>query len=240
MCASFQDVSLLVSEGRDATRLEPPDVQIGTDRRIVAGAARTIEAADESVLRRIRNNKVALAIWRRTPTPGLAHWLDHLPVDRLPVGHFVGPVACVPARVEAFCDLAGAEPGPGRQAFVADVALLARAFAALSGSPLVDVRLDAVAHDSCWRFHRDHVGYRLNATYRGPGTQWLPPEQAASALRSQRRYRGPLNEMPRFAAGVFKGVARAGVGAIVHRSPPVAGTGQTRLFLCVNEVPDDE
>ena len=75
-------------------------------------------------------------------------------------------------------------------------------------------------------------GLRLNATYRGPGTQWLPPERAEAALRSQRRYRGPLNELPRFSVGLFKGVVQAGNGAIVHRSPPVARHGLTRLFLC--------
>ena len=218
---------------------ESARVRIGPDFSAVAGAPRVVEGADETVLHRIGNNKVALAIWHRESLAGLERWLDDLPADRLPVGHFIGPAACVPARLETFCDLAGAEASSERQAFVEDVARLARTFAALSGGPLIDLRLDAVAHNSCWRFHRDHVGYRLNATYRGPGTQWLPPEHSVRALRSQRRYRGPLNEMPRFAVGLFKGVVRAGVGAIVHRSPPVAGSGQTRLFLCMNEVPDE-
>lgn len=96
-----------------------------------------------------------------------------------------------------------------------------------------------IDHDACWRFHRDHVGLRLNTTYRGPGTQWPPLEHAPRALKAQRRYRGPLNELPAFSVGVFKGVPRAGNGAVVHRSPPVEGTGQTRLFLCLNEVRDD-
>jgi len=76
---------------------------------------------------------------------------------------------------------------------------------------------------------------RLNATYRGPGTQWPPLELAARALRAQRRYRGALNELPRFAVGLFKGEGRAGSAAILHRSPPIAGSGITRLFLCLNE-----
>lgn len=204
-----------------------------------ATALRVVEGTDECALRRISDDDVALAIWRRSPSTSLACWLDGLPADRLPEGHFIGPAACVPARLSTLCDLVGVEDGPERRAFIKDIAHLARAFAALAGDSDVDLRLDAVDHDSCWRFHRDHVGYRLNATYRGPGTQWLPPEHAARALRSQRRYRGPLHEMPRFAAGLFKGVVRAGTEAIVHRSPPVAGSGQTRLFLCLNEVHDD-
>lgn len=199
-----------------------------------------VGSGERAVLGRIREADVALAIWHRREPRGLARWLDVLPADRLPEGRFVGPASCVPSRVSALCDLADVEDGPERREFVADVARLARAFAALAGRPDVDLRLEAVDHDSCWRFHRDHVGYRLNATYRGPGTQWLAPEHADRALRSQRRYRGPLHELPRFAAGLFKGVTRAGARAVVHRSPPVAGSGRTRLFLCLNEVHDDE
>jgi hypothetical protein len=199
-----------------------------------------LEGADESALHGIGNDDVALAIWHRSLPLELAHWLDDLPADRLPEGHFIGPAACMPARLSTLCDLVDIEDGPERRAFIADVARLARAFASLAGGPDVDLRLEAVDHDSCWRFHRDHVGYRLNATYRGPGTQWLAPEHANRALQAQRRYRGPLHELPRFAVGLFKGVTRAGDKAVVHRSPPVADSGQTRLFLCLNEVCDDD
>jgi hypothetical protein len=180
-----------------------------------------------------------LAIWRRQPPAGLAKWLDALPAERLPEGRFIGPARCVPARVTALCDLVGLDDGPRRRSLIGDISRLARAFATLIGSRDVDLRLEAIDHDSCWRFHRDYVGYRLNVPYRGPGTQWPPPADAARASRAQRRYGGPLNEMPRFAVGVFKGARLAGEAAVLHRSPPVAGSGQTRLFLCLNEVDDD-
>ena len=203
-------------------------------------SARIVESHDDTVLHRVADEDVALAIWHRPPAAGLATWLDSLPVERLPEGHFIGPAACVPARLAALCDLVQLADSPERRVLIDDIARLARCFAARAGSPDVDLRLETITHDACWRFHRDQVGYRLNATYRGPGTQWPPLEHAARALKAQRRYRGPLNEFPRFAAGLFKGVVRAGTEAIVHRSPPVAGSGQTRLFLCLNEVHDDE
>ena len=199
-----------------------------------------VEGRDRAVLGRITEGGVTLAVWERPVAPDLPAWLDGLPAERLPEGHFIGPAACVPARLATLCDLVGLGESEPRRLLIDDIAELARAFAGLVGSPDVDLRLEALDHDGCWRFHRDHVGYRLNATYRGPGTQWPPLEHAARALRAQRRYRGPLNEMPRFAAGLFKGVARAGSAAVVHRSPPVAGSGTTRLFLCLNEVQDDE
>jgi len=205
-----------------------------------AMSPRVVEDCDAAVLHRIAEPDVALAVWHRPQAAGLAAWLDSLPAERLPEGHFTGPAACVPARLTALCDLVELPDGLERRALIDDISGLARCFAARIGSRDVDLRLEAIAHDACWRFHRDHVGYRLNATYRGPGTQWPPLEHAARALKAQRRYRGPLNEFPRFAAGLFKGVVRAGTEAIVHRSPPVAGSGQTRLFLCLNEVHEDE
>ncbi|MFM8533002.1 MAG: DUF1826 domain-containing protein [Acidimicrobiia bacterium] len=188
---------------------------------------------------RIQTAEVALVIWKRQPPTGVPEWLDALPSDHLPKGRFVGPAACVSARLTTLCDLVGLDDCPQRRSLVGDVSRLARSFAAVIGSRDLDLRLEVVDHDSCWRFHRDHVGYRLNATYRGPGTQWLPSQYADRALKAQRRFGGPRHEMPRFAAGLFKGVVRAGSEAIVHRSPPVAGSSQTRLFLCLNEVDDN-
>ena len=201
---------------------------------------RIVESPDEAVFHRIAENEVALAIWHRPQAEGLAAWLDSLPAEHLPEGHFAGPVACVPARLAALCDLVELADSPGRRALIDDIAALARCFTERAGSRDVDLRLEVIAHDACWRFHRDHVGYRLNATYRGPGTQWPPLEHSARALRAQRRYRGPLNEFPRFAAGLFKGVVCAGTATTEIYTPPIVGSGQTRLFLCLNEVYADE
>jgi hypothetical protein len=165
----------------------------------------------------------------------LAGWLDSLPREALPEGRFIAPPADVPRRLARLCAEAGLAAGPERKLLIADVAALARAFARLAGNRAVDLRLEALDHDSCWRFHRDFVGLRLNATYRGPGTQWVRPCDSARASRAQRRYAGPLQQVPRFAVALFKGVRRAGSGAILHRSPPVAGMGVNRLFLCIDE-----
>jgi hypothetical protein len=207
----------------------------GLTRKGAPAGAQVVVDDHAAVLDRISEDGVALAVWTRQVPTGLAAWLDALPAERLPDGRFVAKPRDVPARLAVLCDLVGIEDGPKRSFLIDDVAGLAEKFAQLSGSMRVDLRLEAVDHDSCWRFHRDHVGLRLNATYRGPGTQWPPLELADRALRAQRRYRGALNDLPRFAAGLFKGERRAGPTAILHRSPPIAGSGITRLFLCLNE-----
>jgi hypothetical protein len=178
---------------------------------------------------------VSLAVWTRRAPPGLAAWLDALPPECLPHGRFVCEPEKVPARLAVLCDQVGLGDGRARALLIADIAGLATDFARIAAARRIDLRLEALDHDSCWRFHRDCVGLRLNATYRGPGTQWPPLELAGRAVRAQRRYRGALNELPRFAVGLFKGERRAGAAAILHRSPPIAGSGKTRLLLCLNE-----
>jgi len=199
-----------------------------------------VEENDPAVLKRIAESGVTLAVWTRPGPEGLAEWLDALPPERLPDGRFIAAPDEVAARLALLCDSVELGDNPARSRLIDDIADLAARFARISGSLRVDLRLEALDHDGCWRFHRDHVGLRLNATYRGPGTQWPPFDQTARALRAQRRYRGALNELPRFSAGLFKGVRRAGPAAILHRSPPVVGSGVTRLFLCLNEEADDD
>ena len=179
-----------------------------------------------------------LAIWQRSPADPiakLAPWLDALAPEHLPDGRFIAPIGDVARRLAILCDLVELRDGPERTALIDDITCLAGRFAAVARIERVDVKLEAIDHDSCWRFHRDHVGFRLNATYRGPGTEWVSAADALRALRSQHRYRGPVSALPRFAAGLFKGVKLAGKRAVVHRSPPIAGRGLTRLFLCLNE-----
>ena len=204
-------------------------------RDIASSDSPIIQGAARAILDGISDAGVALAVWTRRAPPGLAAWLDALPPERLPDGRFVCELEKVPARLAVLCDQVGLADGPARALLIDDIAGLAASFARIAAARRIDLRLEALDHDSCWRFHRDRVGLRLNATYRGPGTQWPPLELAARALRAQRRYRGALNELPRFAAGLFKGERRAGPAAILHRSPPIAGNGITRLFLCLNE-----
>lgn len=197
-----------------------------------------VEGDDPKILGRIRDRDVALAIWARARPALLAEWLEDLPAERLPEGRFATTVDSARSGLSALCDVVGLDD-PRRELLIDDVMTLVRRFAETIRQDRVDIRLEAVDHDSCWRFHRDHVGFRLNVTYRGPGTQWPSLEHAPRAARAQRRYRGPLNEVAPFSAALFKGTKLAGKRAVLHRSPPIAGRDVTRLFLCLNEESDD-
>jgi hypothetical protein len=187
-----------------------------------------------SILERIRDKAVELAIWERELPETFAQWLDALPPENLPDARGVTDDAGLEATIAAMLDDARTPQGAMRDLLLADIASLARRFMAIMDSAQVDIRLEAVDHNACWKFHRDCVEARLLATYRGPGTQWIPPALGDAALDRQSDYRGPLPSLSRFAAGMFKGSCAAPASGIVHRSPPIDGAGVTRLLLCLN------
>jgi len=192
------------------------------------------DANEPDVLAGAARGTADLALWHRPAAPARERWLDTLPGDRLPTMRTEASPGAVRALVLEACTEAGhGATDPVVAALAADIADLAGRVCRLAGTAAADLRLDAIDHDACRRFHRDRVALRLVATYRGPGTQLVPPEHAAEALRLQGDYRGPLHDLDRRTVALFRGSADGGAG-VVHRSPPVSGRGMTRLLLCLS------
>lgn len=183
---------------------------------------------------RIDDPAVELIILERSLPAELGCWLDGLPPHQLPDGRVLVSEADLPAAITALLQSSGTPDGPMRDALQRDVLYLATVFLTTMATDTIDIRLEVIQHDACWRFHRDCVEARLLTTYRGPGTQWVSPGCSATAIAQQESYQGPLHEFPRYAVGLFKGSCAESATGIVHRSPPVAGTGTTRLLLCLN------
>ncbi len=183
----------------------------------------------------VSNTDTELVIWRRALPLCLRTWLERMDPSRLPdIRVLVQPDDLRPA-VEPHLDECGMPPGDTRDLLLADVDDLVSAFARTTRTNLVDVRLERVSHDGCWKFHRDCVEARLLTTYRGPATEWVQPIHAAEALREQQSYHGPLERLRVHDVAMFKGSCAGPGSGIVHRSPPIAGTGQARLLLCLNK-----
>jgi hypothetical protein len=121
-------------------------------------------------------------------------------------------------------------------AVLADAGRQVDRFVAETGATLVSLRLEAVADDACRKLHHDNVARRLVCTYRGPGTEWLPRAREA-ALGAERLAVPPglLERVPRFVAALFSGTRLPGARPVLHRSPPVAGSGEVRLLLTIND-----
>ncbi len=189
------------------------------------------------VLGDIARPGVELAAWQRGADPAWASWLATLPADALPVCRLeVAPDETVPALHGHF-DAEGIPAGVPRDALVADMAGLVTRFATLAHTRTVRLRLDAVSGDACRRWHRDCVPLRLICTYRGPGTQWVPPAWGDAVIAQPDADTAQALSFEAGDVALFKGCGWPGQahdGGIVHRSPRIAGTGTSRLVLVLD------
>jgi hypothetical protein len=195
-------------------------------------ALRWCSTADE--LDAIRMPGVELAIWSRALPLCLLSWLEQLPAAHLPDFRLLVSPVHFPVASKSL--LGGLDRADRKMAEIlaGDMALLVDRFAELSATDLVDVRVERITTDACWRFHRDCVDLRLLVTYRGPATQWVDPSHAEEALALQERYDGPLGQAALGSVSLFKGCYGSDGEGVVHRSPPIHGTGKVRLLMCLN------
>ncbi len=176
----------------------------------------------------------AAAIWRRQPLPEFQSWIDGLDPEVLPRARVILRPDAVRDTASEVCDASGMPPGPERDRLVDDIAALADIFAGLMRARWLRLRLDAVTTNACRKFHIDAVTARLVCTYRGTGTQYGISTDGAEPRR--------IFTVPTGAPIVLRGTlwpecSRVG---LLHRSPPIEGTGKTRLVLVLDPVDDPE
>lgn len=169
----------------------------------------------------IHQPQINFVVWERTLEPAL---LADLAATDL---HRVADIRFAARRPDLPAALAGAMADAGWEgaALAADIVALAGHFADVMACPAVDLRLEVVADNACHKFHADYVPARLVTTYVGPGTDWLP-NGADDAAQARRLAAG--------AVAIFKGRSWPTDHPIIHRSPPIAGTGLRRIVLVLN------
>lgn len=176
----------------------------------------------------------AAAIWRRHPLPGFQTWIDALDPDRLPRARVVLRPEDVRRAVAQICNASGTPDDPMRQKLVDDAAALADIFAGLMNAPYLRLRFDVISTNACRKFHTDAVTARLVCTYRGTGTQYgistdedVPRRVFSVPACAPILLRGKLwPEQPK--------------SGLLHRSPPIEGTGETRLLFVLDPVEDPD
>ncbi|MEM7721503.1 MAG: DUF1826 domain-containing protein [Pseudomonadota bacterium] len=208
--------------------------ELHTQRTLRDGATGVSIAETPERLATIKDAGCAAVIWRRQPAPGFETWINACDPAVLPTGRLILRPDAVPDAVQNLCDIAGLETGPQRAWLEADIADLARRFTAIMRAPYLRLRLDAITSNACRKFHIDAIMARLICTYRGSGTQYgiamdgAEPDRvfqvATGAPMILRGTRWP--ESPR--------------SGLLHRSPPIAGTGETRLVLVLDPIFDIE
>lgn len=197
--------------------------EILSDAAIGVGVAHRPEDLDV-----IRKPGVAAALWQRHPDPEFQAWIDGLPPNQLPEARVTLRPHDVQAAVTALCDAAGTPTGPARVRLIEDIAAQAAIFAGLMGAAFLRLRLDVVRGNACRKFHIDAVSARLICTYRGTGTQYGISTDGAAPRRV---FTTPTGS-PILLRGTLWPTRPA--SGLLHRSPPIEGTDETRLVLVLD------
>jgi hypothetical protein len=203
------------------------------DSRRIDGA-RCLVGLDPTILGRIAEPRVDLTIWNRPLPPALSGPLARstlrtstLPALRMTVPT-VAPEAALAAVLRDLKDRGLAD------ALADDIALLVRLVAPIIGRETVSVRLEAIAGDACRRFHADRIPLRLIVTYRGPGTEWVDEAELPTGGDPRHPPAEAVRQVPAGAVALFTG-SLGSDRPLLHRSPPITGTGAVRLLLCIDE-----
>ncbi|MEH3046291.1 DUF1826 domain-containing protein [Sphingomonas adhaesiva] len=203
------------------------------DHPAMAGHVREGRRLD--VLHGIAVAGVNLAIWQR---PGRHPAIDRAmleEVDDVAIEAEVAHLAADLPPALAACGYAARDA----QALAADIALLAQPLASAVAVTRVAIRLDVVETDACRRFHADYVQARLICTYVGPGTQWLDDADAVRLAAGADPAALAVRHIATGDAAIFKGRLWAPDAPIVHRSPPIAASGDHRLLLVIDPAPPE-
>jgi len=176
----------------------------------------------------------AATIWRRRPMPGFQSWIDALEPDQLPRTRTILRPDAIRDAVTQVCDIYGTPKDPERERLVEDIAALADIFSRLMNVSWLRLRLEVVTTNACRKFHVDTVTARLVCTYRGTGTQYGTGRKWGDPRR--------VFTVPTGCPILLRGKLwpEHPASQLLHRSPPIEGSGETRLLLVLDPVSDPE
>ncbi len=183
------------------------------------------------VLSQLRATGVGACLWQRQLRTDLLNWLATLPAEQLP--HFRAEAITqtdIRRRLYQAFQAAHTPDGPLRTAFEEDILSLATLFQTVTPCERFNLRLEVIENDACRRFHIDRLRARMLCTYRGSATQFaLARENGDLPVE-------PIAQLGTGDVGVMRGTlwpARDKSG-VLHRSPPISGSGETRLLLVID------
>lgn len=182
------------------------------------------------ILSAIHDPAINLAVWTRAADAALAAEAAALLQHEGEPMRLELPVAGLAAALPGAMAAAGWPPAAR---MTIDMALLAGCLADVMACTAVTLRLEVVTSDACRKFHADYVTARLITSYAGPGSQWLRNGDAAALAAGVPAEQLPAQQLQPGDVALFKG-RRWSDTPIIHRSPPIAGTGQRRLVLVIN------
>ncbi len=193
-------------------------------------------ADDPTGLKTFLQPGFAAAIWRRQTPPDVQSWLDSLDPSLLPSGRVILPVDKIAETLGHLCDMHQTPQAEARDWLQTDITALADMFADLTSAKFLRLRLDVVTTNACRKFHIDALTSRLVCTYRGTGTQY--------GISTDGQDPKPVFTVQTGAPILLRGTLwpTQPASGLLHRSPPIEGSGETRLVLVLDPIfdPEDE
>lgn len=171
-------------------------------------------------------------IWNRQPLATFQSWINTLASDQLPSARVILRPDAVKEVISIICDSANMANCVERNRLTDDITALANIFSKVMRSPFLRVRLDAVTTNACHKFHTDAVTARLVCTYRGSGTQYGVSNGGGEPTH--------IFTVPTGAPILLRGKLwpEQPCSGLLHRSPPIEGSGETRLVLVLDPIFD--
>jgi len=211
------------------------EIKTASSQDITSLADLTLTTETINGLVNITEPMFSLVVWERNLPQSLQTWLSEQQPEQLPSGRVLTERDNIREAIENFFSKNKANNNQSEQNLLAnDIEHLAQKYADFTNANKIDIRLDVIQNDACWKFHLDRVDYRLVTTYKGEGTQYVSPEYAEQALKEQTDYDGPIKKIAEQDVAIFKGSNNSCGKGIVHRSPPIKEKQETRLLLCIN------
>lgn len=177
----------------------------------------------------IKSDLIEALIWDRSVPPELCQTLSAVPAAHRIDGRETLTIDRIADYVTTLTRCWGLGACAIAEWLADDIATLAMRLADQIGDREVLVRIEWIDDNACRKFHCDRVEARVICTYLGPGTEY----GFANA-------QGEVHDIAQVPTGcpiVLKGKLWPGVppSSLLHRSPAIEGTGQTRLVVVLNE-----
>ena len=132
------------------------------------------------------------------------------------------------ATLERAFGESGALAYPDSIGLINDMVRITDQFVDVMSSPFLQVRVERVTDNSCRKFHVDYLSARLVCTYRGKGTQY---GFSASDAQPERIFDVPTSSPMLMRGRHWPTAPRSN---LLHRSPPIEGSGERRLLLVLD------
>ncbi|MEQ3708143.1 MAG: DUF1826 domain-containing protein [Tateyamaria sp.] len=182
----------------------------------------------------IKDPRCSAAIWKREPAAKFQNWIDSLyPVD-LPRARIMLRAEMVRDAMTDLVDAHALSDCDEREMLIDDIAALAAMFSSIMESRYLRLRLDVIETNAYRDFHIDAVTARLICSYRGRATQY-----GNGAMGHEPK---DIHDVPTGSPIILRGTSWRSTAepGLLHRSPPLEGTGETRLVLVLDPIADIE